>query len=78
MEKEKMTYHIPFCVYCNEREIGSLYGSGQFCSEACEVNYHRDIENFQNDERDMFEDEADYYESWRDEQAQDDVNPSEA
>lgn len=63
-----MTYHIPLCLNCGNHEVQAPYtfGDGEgFCSQKCEK-----------DANEGFEDEADYYASWRDEQVQEAVAPS--
>lgn len=65
-------YHVPMCPVCDENEVGSLPGGTEYyCSHVCENIANAEGEKFREQ---YFEDEADYYASWRDE-CDDDPNP---
>ena len=60
--------HVPICPVCGENEVGSLPGGTEYyCSTTCNRIACEEasamVEEFREE---YYEDEADYYASWRD------------
>ena len=64
--------HIPMCVMCGENEVGTFQAHDYFCGDMCADRAHDafEVEKFY---AGWTEDEADYFETWRDEQVQEDA-----